>query len=170
MAWFLSVCFLLSPPALAGTQGAVRYSLTSKPICGDSPQQPLIQRGVKLHLLHFRTSVGCFRDSCKTAGQVIFTFLHLLQRVPCIPADIQDFSLAVKSVFLPDLAKNGRKPTLLGMFLWRLIPVISWVSNEGWRNVLPHRRHFLTVCTLWALLYYSYNALLITFLTVYDAL
>lgn len=172
MAWFLSAHFLLSPLALAGTQAAVCYPLTPKPIRGDLPWQPNSER----HKASFAVgaSVGCFGGSCKTAGRVIATFLRLLQWVPCIPADIQAFSLALKSVFLPDLVRNSRKPMLLDVFLWRLIPVISWASDGGWRNVLHLCSHLLTVCMLQALLYCSYNALLIIlliiFLTIYAAL
>lgn len=121
------------------------YSLTPKPICGDLPQQPNSER--RKASFAVGTSVGCSGGSCKTSGRVIATFLRLPQRVPCIPADVQAFSLALKNVFLPDLARNSRKPTLLDMFLWRLIPVISWASDGGWRNVLPHRSHLLTVHT-----------------------
>lgn len=131
--------------------------MTPKPVCGDSPQQPNSER--RKASFAVGTSVGRFRGSCKTAGQVISTFLHLLQLVLRIPADIEAFSLALKSVFLPDLVRNSRKRTLLDMFLWTLIPVIRWASDGGWRNVLPHRSHLLTVCRLRAFLYCSCNAL-----------
>lgn len=134
MARFLSAHFLLSLPALAGTQGAVRYSLTPKPIWGDPPQQPNSERCKASFAIG--TSLGRFGASCKIAGRVIATFLWLLKRVLCVPTDVQGFSLALNSFFLPDLERNSRKSALLDTFLWRLIPVISWVSDGGGRTTV----------------------------------
>lgn len=130
-AWYSLCAFHFITVCPSRDPSGVHYSLTPKPICGDSFCS---SREEVWSFVGIGTSFECFRDSCKTARRVIATFLHFLQRVlRCC----KSLFLHFKVCFLPNPVRNSRKRSLLYTFLWKLVPGISWVNDEGMEECAP---------------------------------